>query len=63
MSFKKIVLYSKTCVKLPLKKDKTKVLMTKGSLMQYFWPALSDDLSYKPIFCLATVLHRFYCFN
>ena len=28
-------LYSKTCVKQPLKKDKTKVLMTTGSL-QYF---------------------------
>ena len=26
--------YSKTCVKLPLKKDKTKILMTNGSLMK-----------------------------
>ena len=43
--------YSKTCVKWPLKIDKTKILMTNGSLMQvdssagYFWPALSDDWS------------------
>ena len=48
--------YSKTCLKQPLKKDKTKILITNGSLMdvesiaecstwsilQYFWPALSD---------------------
>ena len=26
--------YSKTCVKRPLKKDKTKILMTNGSLMK-----------------------------
>ena len=26
--------YSKTCVKRPLKKDKTKVLMTNGSLVK-----------------------------
>ena len=26
--------YSKTCVKRPIKKDKTKILMTNGSLMQ-----------------------------
>ena len=52
--------YSKTCVKRPLKKKaKTKILMTNGSLMkvesiakcspwsilQYFWPALSDNWS------------------
>ena len=63
--------YSKTCVKWPLKIDKTKVLMTTGSLMkvksiaecslwsilQYFWPALvTDNRSWK-----TTVLHRFYC--
>ena len=47
--------YSKTCLKQPLKKDKTKILITNGSLMkvksitecspwsilQYFWPALA----------------------
>ena len=58
--------YSKTCLKRPLKKDKTKVLMENGSLMkvksiaecspwsilQYFWPALSDNRSRKPIFGL-----------
>ena len=42
--------------------DKIKILMTNGSLMkvesiaecilQYFWPAFSDNLSYKPIFGL-----------
>ena len=49
--------YSKTCLKQPLKKDKTKILIKNGSLMkveriaecspwsilQYFWPALSDN--------------------
>ena len=35
MSLIKIyVLYSKTCLKRPLKKDKTTVLKTKGSLMK-----------------------------
>ena len=51
--------YSKTCLKQPLKKDKTKTFITNGSLMkvkriavcsqwsilQYFWPALSDNWS------------------
>ena len=46
--------------------DKTKILMTNDSLMkvesiaecsprsilQYFWPALSDNWPWKPIFCL-----------
>ena len=38
--------------------DKTKILMTNGSLrkvesiLQYYWPALSDNWSWKPIFCL-----------
>ena len=59
-------LYSKTCLKLPLKKDKKTILMTNGSLMkvkritecspwsilQYFWPALSDNWSWKTIFGL-----------
>ena len=53
--------YSKTCLKWSLKIDKTKILVTNGSLMkvksivecskgcilQYFWPALSDNLSWK----------------
>ena len=58
------VLYSKTCVKRPLSKiDKTKIFITNGSLMKgksnaecspwsilhYFWPAVSDDWSWKPI--------------
>ena len=56
--------YSKTCVKQPLKKRM--ILMTngsfmkfesiaecsKGSILQYFWPAWSDNWSWKPIFCL-----------
>ena len=65
--------------------DKTKILMTNGSLMmvksiadlmkvksiaecsrsilQYFWPALSDIRSWKSIFGLlrVAVLNRFYC--
>ena len=59
-------IYSKTCIKRPLKIDKTKLFMTNGSLMkvksiaecspwsilQYFWPALSDNKSWKPIFGL-----------
>ena len=53
--------YSKICVKQPLKKDKTKILMKNGSIMkakalqnilQYFWPALSDTLSWETIFGL-----------
>ena len=49
--------FSKTCVKRSLKKDKTKVLMeygslmkvesiaecSKGSILQYFWQAFSDN--------------------
>ena len=49
--------YIKTCVKRPLKIDETNALMTNESLMkvesiaecsprsilQYFWPALSDN--------------------
>ena len=56
-------LYSKTCVKRPLKIYKTKVLVTHGSLikvesiaecstwsiLQNFWPALSDNWYWKPI--------------
>ena len=57
--------------------DKTKILMAKGSLMkvqsiaecspwsilQYFWPALSDNLSWKPIlvFFLSGCLRQVYC--
>ena len=50
-------IYSKTCVKRPLKIDKTNILITNGSLMkvtsiaecsacsilQWFWPVLSDN--------------------
>ena len=59
--------------------DKTKILMTNGSLMkfesiaecspwsilQYFWPALSDNWSWKSIlvFLRVAVLHRFYCIS
>ena len=59
--------YSKTCVKQSLKKlDRTKTLMTSGSLMKvesitqcspwsilrYFWPTFSDNCSWKPFFGL-----------
>ena len=59
--------YSKTSVKRPLKnRQKKKILMTNGSLMkvesiaecspwsilQYLWPTLSDNWSWKPIFGL-----------
>ena len=51
--------YNKTCLKQPLKKDKTKILITNGSLLkveriaecspwsilQYFGPSLSDKWS------------------
>ena len=50
-------IYSKTCLNSHLKIDKTKILMTNGSkmkvesiaecsprsILQYFWPALSDN--------------------
>ena len=62
--------YSKTCLKQPLKKDKTKILITNGSLMkvvriaecspwsilQYFWPALSYNWSPFLSGCLRLVL-------
>ena len=61
-----ILEYNKPCVKRPLKTGKTKILMTNGGLMkvksitecspwcilQYFWPALSNNWSWKPIFSL-----------
>ena len=33
------------------------------SILQYFWPALSDNWFWKPIvfFLRVAVLHRFYC--
>ena len=34
--------------KRPLKIDKTKILMTSGSILQYFLPALSSNWSWKP---------------
>ena len=46
----------KTGAKQPLKKDKSEILMTNGSLMkvesilQYFWPALSNNWYWKTIF-------------
>ena len=54
--FIRILCYSKTCVKWPLKKkDETKILMTTGSLMKVESIAecslLSDNCSGKPIFC------------
>ena len=56
----------KPCLKRPLKMYKTKVLMERCSLMkvestaecspwsilQYFWPALSDNWYCKPIICV-----------
>ena len=57
--------------------DKTKILVANGSFMkvesiaecspwsilQYFWPALRDNLSWKPIwiFFLVAAYDRFYC--
>ena len=39
--------YGKTCLKQLLKKDKTKILkhLVTWSILQYFWPALSDNWS------------------
>ena len=36
---------------------------SKGSILQYFWPALSDIWSWNQfmVFLRVTVLHRFYC--
>ena len=45
--------YSKTCLKRPLKNRQNKDLMTNGSFMsilQYFWPAFSNNWSLKPKF-------------
>ena len=58
--------YSKTCVKEPLSKRQKMVFNTdyclmqvksiaecsKGSILQYFWPSLSYQLSLRPLFCL-----------
>ena len=60
------VIYSKTCVKPPLSKDRKLVLKTnyclmqdksiaecsKGSIQQYFRPSLSYHLSLRSLFCL-----------
>ena len=37
--------------------------IAKGSILQYFWPALSDNWSWKQflVFLRVAVLHRFYC--
>ena len=75
-----------TCVKRPLKPDKSKIVMTNGSsmnaksiaecspwsILQYFWPALSDNWSWNMflkmvfenrflVFLRVAVLHKFYC--
>ena len=71
--------YSKTCVKRPLSKDNKLVFKTnyclmqvkiiaecsKGSILQYFQPSLSYQLSIRSLFCLflVTVSHRFFCIN
>ena len=36
---------------------------SKGSILQYFWPALSENWSRKPffVFLRVVVLYRFYC--
>ena len=46
-----------------LMKAKSIAECSKGSILQYFWPALSNDLSWKPIsvFLRVADLHRFYC--
>ena len=53
--------YSKTCVKWPLKnRQMVRTLMkvesiaecSEGSILQYFWPTLSDNWSSKPIYGL-----------
>ena len=55
------LLYSKTCVKQPLENRQNKDLNDKWqpnegqkywSILQYFWPALSYNWSWKPIFGL-----------
>ena len=33
------------------------------SILQYFWPALSDNKSWKPTFLRVAVLHRLYCIS
>ena len=71
------IVYSKTCVIIYSKIDKAKILMTNGSLMkvksiaecskgsilQYFRPALSDNWSCNQflVFLRVAVLNRFYC--
>ena len=61
-----IVLYSKTCVKRPLSKrpiigfqDQIRLMQvksiaecSKGSILQYFRPSLSYNMSLRPLFCL-----------
>ena len=59
-------IYSKTCLKWPLKKN-TKLVFnnnyrfmqvksiaecSKGSILHYFWPSLIYHLSLRPLFCL-----------
>ena len=64
-------MYSKTCLKGPLKKDKTKILMTNGSLMKIEREHSAILLTciqrliglenHVLIFLRVAVLHRFYC--
>ena len=69
--------YSETCLKQSLKNRQNKILMTSGSLMKvesiaecshwsilhYFWPALSNNWSWNPIFVFLRVVisDRFHC--
>ena len=67
--------YSKTCVKRPLKNRQNKIMngrlmkvesiaeCSKGSILQYFCPALSDNWSLNQfsVFLRVAILHKFYC--
>ena len=53
--------YSKTCVKRPLKKDKSKILMTNGSLMKVESTGIIGIENQFLVFLRVAVLHRFYC--
>ena len=49
------MVYSKTCVKWPLKIDKTKILMTNGSLMKV--KSVAECSPYFGAFCNSFDLH------
>ena len=42
--------YNKTCLKQPLKIRQKKILMTNGSILQYFRPSVSDNKYLKTKF-------------